>query len=129
MRGGIIEHLPGPLAGWTAMRDVYPVATADVPRVVEVTVMTAARTEILRRIRAALLDVSPRETPEMVRVPRDYLTTDPAPQAEKVERFIDRVAEYQATIRRVAAADLPAAIAAALDRTRGPHAGRPGRPP
>jgi L-lactate dehydrogenase complex protein LldF len=26
-RGGMIEHLPGPLAGWTAMRDVYPVAT------------------------------------------------------------------------------------------------------
>jgi L-lactate dehydrogenase complex protein LldF len=26
MRGGFIEHLPGPLAGWTAMRDVYPVA-------------------------------------------------------------------------------------------------------
>ena len=24
---GIIEHLPGPLAGWTAMRDVYPVAS------------------------------------------------------------------------------------------------------
>ena len=26
MREGAIEHLPGPLAGWTAMRDVYPVA-------------------------------------------------------------------------------------------------------
>jgi L-lactate dehydrogenase complex protein LldF len=25
-RGGYIEHLPGPLAGWTAMRDAYPVA-------------------------------------------------------------------------------------------------------
>jgi L-lactate dehydrogenase complex protein LldF len=27
MREGAIEHLPGPLAGWTAMRDVYPVAS------------------------------------------------------------------------------------------------------
>ena len=26
MQGGVIEHLPGPLGGWTAMRDVYPVA-------------------------------------------------------------------------------------------------------
>jgi L-lactate dehydrogenase complex protein LldG len=76
--------------------------------------MTAARTEVLRRIRAALLDVSHREKPKMVRVPRDYLKTDPAPQAEHVERFIDRVAEYKATIRQVGAADLPAAIAAAL---------------
>jgi L-lactate dehydrogenase complex protein LldF len=23
---GFIEHLPGPLAGWTTTRDVYPVA-------------------------------------------------------------------------------------------------------
>ncbi len=27
MRGGFIEHLPGQLGGWTAMRDVYPVAS------------------------------------------------------------------------------------------------------
>ncbi len=26
MRGGYIDHLPGPLKGWTATRDVYPVA-------------------------------------------------------------------------------------------------------
>ncbi len=26
MRRGYIEHLPGPLSGWTTMRDVYPVA-------------------------------------------------------------------------------------------------------
>ena len=26
MKKGFIEHLPGYLGGWTAMRDVYPVA-------------------------------------------------------------------------------------------------------
>jgi L-lactate dehydrogenase complex protein LldF len=26
LRGGYIEHLPGQLGGWTATRDVYPVA-------------------------------------------------------------------------------------------------------
>jgi L-lactate dehydrogenase complex protein LldG len=81
---------------------------------VEVALMTVARTEILRRIRAALLDVSHREKPQMVRVSRAYLKTDPASQAEHVERFIDRVTEYKATVSRVAAPDLPAAIAAAI---------------
>jgi L-lactate dehydrogenase complex protein LldG len=77
-------------------------------------IMTAARTEVLRRIRAALLDVSHREKPGMVRVRRDYLTSDPSPPAERVARFLERVAEYKAKIRSVTAADLPAAIAAAL---------------
>jgi L-lactate dehydrogenase complex protein LldG len=73
----------------------------------------SARTAILARIRAALSDVPRAETPEDVPVPREYLKTDPAPAAELVERFIDRVAEYRAAIRRVDAADLPAAIARA----------------
>jgi L-lactate dehydrogenase complex protein LldG len=82
--------------------------------VVEIAIMSTARTEILGRIRRALEDVPPDETPELAPVSRDYLKTDPAPHAEHVERFIDRVAEYKAAIRRVAAADLPGAIAAAL---------------
>jgi L-lactate dehydrogenase complex protein LldG len=73
-----------------------------------------ARAEVLRRIRAALADVPPGETPEAVPVPRDYLKTDPAPAEEWVERFLDRVAEYRAAIRRVAADDLTGAIAGAI---------------
>jgi L-lactate dehydrogenase complex protein LldG len=82
--------------------------------VVEGATMSAARAEILGRIRAALGDRPPGETPAMVPVPRDYLKSDPAPHAEQVERFIDRVAEYKASIRRVAPADLPATIAVVL---------------
>jgi L-lactate dehydrogenase complex protein LldG len=82
--------------------------------VVEVATMSEARTEILARIRTALGARPPGEAPETVPVPRDYLTTDPAPHAEQVERFVHRVAEYKAVIHRVAVAELPAAIAEVL---------------
>lgn len=75
--------------------------------------MSVARDEILRRIREALCDVPPDETPELVPVARDYLRADPAPRDELVERFADRVAEYKAAVRRVAPAGLAGAIAAA----------------
>jgi len=76
--------------------------------------MSAAKAEILERIREALKDVPEGETPEAVPVPRDYLTADPGPPHERIERFIERVAEYRAAVRRVAPAELPAAIASAL---------------
>jgi L-lactate dehydrogenase complex protein LldG len=82
--------------------------------VVEVTPVSGARTEILGRIRAALDDRPADETPDMVPVPRDYLRNDPAPHAEQVERFIDRVAEYKASVHRVTTAELPAVIAEVL---------------
>ena len=76
--------------------------------------MSAAKTEILERIHEALKDVPEGETPEAVPVPRDYLTADPGPPLERIERFIERVAEYRAAVRRVAPAELPSAIASAL---------------
>jgi L-lactate dehydrogenase complex protein LldG len=72
-----------------------------------------ARAEILRRIRAALADVPKDETPEAVPVSREYRLTDPSPREERIERFIERVAEYKAAVYRVAPEDLPAAIATA----------------
>lgn len=76
--------------------------------------MSAAKAEILERIREALKDVPEGETPEAVPVPRDYRTADPGPPLERIERFIERVAEYRASVRRVAPAELPSAIASAL---------------
>ncbi len=73
---------------------------------------TDARSTILSKIRAALSDVPASEQPDDVKVPRDYLTTDPDPAESRLERFCERVAEYKATVRQVSAADLPAAIAA-----------------
>ena len=51
--------------------------------------MTAARDEILARIRAALVDV---------------------PDTERVERFAERGRDYQADVRRVTADELPGAV-------------------
>jgi L-lactate dehydrogenase complex protein LldG len=76
--------------------------------------MSEARAEILARIRTAVGDRPPGETPDMVPVARDYLTTDPAPHAERVERYIERVAEYKASLHRVAPEELPATIATVL---------------
>jgi L-lactate dehydrogenase complex protein LldG len=72
-----------------------------------------ARDAVLSAIRAALRDVPAGEGPDAVPVPRDYRTADPSPRAERVSRFVARVAEYKAAVRRVAADELPHAIASA----------------
>jgi L-lactate dehydrogenase complex protein LldG len=77
--------------------------------------VTSAREEILWRIRRATRDVED-ERPEDVPVERGYRGEDDAPREEIVERFAERAAEYEATIRRVGEADLPGAIAEALER-------------
>ena len=65
-----------------------------------------ARDAVLRRIRAALAD---RPTP--VAIPRDYETASGA-SIDIAALFVDRVADYRATIERTTADTLPAAIAA-----------------
>jgi len=75
------------------------------------------RDEILRRIGAALAD-----RPDPGPVPRDYRRAGtPTGPGDLVERFARTVAEYKATVRRVAPAELPAAIAAAIDERGARH--------
>lgn len=76
--------------------------------------MSAAREEILRRVRRATRDVPQDERPQDVKVERGYRERDDAPREEIVARFAERVAEYKAEVRRVKEADLPGAIAEAL---------------
>ena len=76
--------------------------------------MSAAREEILRRVRRSTRDVPETERPEDVPVERGYRKTDDAPRAEIVERFAERAAEYKAKIGRVSEAELPGAINEAL---------------
>jgi L-lactate dehydrogenase complex protein LldG len=70
----------------------------------------SARDEILRRVRSALDGVSP------------VADLPPAPRApdrgDLVALFEERVADYRAVVTRVAAADLPAAVAEALGPAR-----------
>lgn len=71
-----------------------------------------AREEILARVRAALAD-----RPAPPPAPRDYRRGTP-PDAGLVDRFAERLADYRATVRRVAAAELAAAVAELLRDTR-----------
>ena len=75
--------------------------------------MTTAREEILGRIRAALPDVPAGERPQDVTVIRDYLRHSDRGREEIIERFADRVRDYHAEVRRVAARDVAGAVTAA----------------
>ena len=77
--------------------------------------MINAREEILSRIRAALSNVPRDEQPEAVPVERTYRRSGESLETNRevlIERFIERVAEYKVTLRRVEEPELPAAIAA-----------------
>jgi L-lactate dehydrogenase complex protein LldG len=68
-----------------------------------------ARDQVLARIRTAL----GRERAE-VDVPRGYSTASPLADDERLALFVDRVEDYQATVRRCRAADIADAVTAAL---------------
>lgn len=76
----------------------------------------SAREDILSRVRRATDDVPPDERPEDVEVERGYRHADDGSREEIVSRFAETVAEYRATVHRVAARELPEAIAGALSR-------------
>ena len=83
--------------------------------------MSDARSVVLGRIRAAL-----GPSPAVPEVPRDYVG---AHVEADVDRFCERVADYQATVRRVAAGELDDALReACAGRRIGVPAGAPWRP-
>lgn len=75
--------------------------------------VTEARAEILSRIRSAL---GPR--PDVPDIPREYRGAGQSGLDVVVDRFCERAAEYRATVRRVARADLDAALAEAAAQRR-----------
>lgn len=78
--------------------------------------MATARETILWRIRRATRDVPEGERPEDVPVERGYRVRDEGTREEIVARFAENVAEYRATVRRVAEGELRSAIREALER-------------
>ena len=78
--------------------------------------MSDARAEILARVRRALADVPPAEAAADVAVPRAYRRAGALAAAEAVDQFARHCGAYRADVRRVEAAQLPAAIADALAR-------------
>src|SRR6202012_2549041 len=75
--------------------------------------MSAAREEILSRIRSALHDVPPGERPEEVAVARGYRHSGDRTREELVAHLSERIADYAAEVRRVAVAELGDAVTAA----------------
>lgn len=74
-----------------------------------------ARDVILGRITNALADVPGTEGPDAVTVARDYRISDTSSREDVIERFLDLVADYKATVHRVREPELRAAIAAACE--------------
>src|SRR4051794_7076853 len=83
----------------------------------------SARDDILARVREALGPAPPAQA-----VPREYRPAGSLPRAGVVELFCERVAEYQATVTRVAADEVDAAVRVALSGARkvAASAGAPG---
>jgi len=77
--------------------------------------MSTGRERILQRIQTALHKEAPTQHLSANQtVVRDYRQRDEAPRDDIIDRFIERVTEYKAVVRRVEADNLASAIAEAL---------------
>jgi L-lactate dehydrogenase complex protein LldG len=78
--------------------------------------VTSGREEVLNRVRHALRDVPVHERPEDVPVARDYRRQSTLSTHERIERFIDRLRDYNVDVRRLQPADLGEALIDACTR-------------
>ena len=79
--------------------------------------MTAAREEIIGRVRAALADVP---VDDATPVDWDYGRPVSTGELDRVDRFAERVSDYKAIVEQVAADKVPQRVTAALASVDGP---------
>ncbi len=99
-RAGLLGRLPGPLAAWSCA--TRPAARAAAIVAGEVAALSA-RDEVLGRVRSALADVPAEETASDVPVEREYARSLGLTPEATIERFVERLADYGADVRRCAA--------------------------
>ena len=75
--------------------------------------MSSAKADILARVRTAL-----GPSPAAPEIPREYRQAGTLPHDGIVDLFCERVAEYQATVHRIDAADLATTVRAILTATQ-----------
>lgn len=63
--------------------------------------MSSAKEEMLQRIKSALQNVPPEETPDDIPVDRGYRQQGELSEAERIDLFVERAGEYKATVKRV----------------------------
>ncbi|KRF17236.1 lactate utilization protein C [Nocardioides sp. Soil797] len=73
----------------------------------------SARDDILAKVRAAV-----GEAPEVAAVPRDYRRPSQSSGEELLDRFVERVEDYRATVTRCAEGDVPRELERLLDGAR-----------
>lgn len=78
--------------------------------------MSAAREEILARIRGALRDVPAGEHRGDVAIPRGYRTASGLTAEQALELFVERISHYEAEVTRAGPDDVAAVVAGYLGR-------------
>jgi L-lactate dehydrogenase complex protein LldG len=73
--------------------------------------MTSARDEVLARIRTALGEPPPAPAETV----RDYRLVDDSPAAARLDRLVDRLEDYRASVLRCGPDDVATTVSAALD--------------